>query len=120
MRELICPGVYKHFKGNSYEVIGVSNRKYWEIVEDYEVDHIRIKCIYAKHTETNERIKIWQAGDKYFHDKELYEDEVLVLYRPLYDSDVALYVRPIESFMSEVDNEKYKDCGQKYRFEFIK
>ena len=60
--ETVKPGVYKHFKGNFYEVIGV-----------------------AKHTETG---------------------EPLVVYRPLYSSDVdlyVLYVRPLAMFQDQVE-----------------
>lgn len=116
---VVIPAIYKHFKGKYYATMGVSGRKYWEIVEDYEVDDIRIKCIYAKHTETGEDIKIWKAGDKYFHDKELYEDDKLVLYKSLYD-DTGIYARPLEMFLSEVDKEKYPNANQKYRFELVK
>ena len=43
-------------------------------------------------------------------------DELCVLYRALYD-DNKLYVRPFNSFMSEVDTKKYPDVHVKYRFE---
>ncbi len=51
-------GVYQHYKGNRYEVVGV-----------------------ATHTETG---------------------ELLVMYRPLYDSDVEYWVRPLAMFTEQV------------------
>lgn len=52
------PGIYRHYKGNKYEVIGT-----------------------GKDTET---------------------EEVVVIYRPLYESDVAYWVRPYGIFISDV------------------
>lgn len=42
--------------------------------------------------------------------------EDVVIYRKLYD-DGALWVRPKDMFLEEVDHEKYPDVKQKYRFE---
>jgi hypothetical protein len=55
---IIACGVYRHYKGKMYQVIGV-----------------------GKNTET---------------------DDALVIYQPLYDSDVEYWVRPYEIFMDEV------------------
>lgn len=40
----------------------------------------------------------------------------IVVYRALY-GDGQLWVRPIDSFLSEVDHEKYPNVKQKYRLE---
>ena len=42
--------------------------------------------------------------------------EKLIVYRPLYGNK-ALYARPTEMFLSEVDREKYPSVKQKMRFE---
>ncbi len=56
----------------------------------------RVLCT-ALHTETN---------------------ETLVIYQSTIDSH-AIFARPINMFLSEVDKEKYPQANQKYRLELI-
>ena len=63
--------IYKHFKGNLYEVLAI-----------------------AKHTETMEDMVVYSEVD-----------------------GEKTYARPLEMFVSKVDNEKYPDVLQVYRFE---
>jgi hypothetical protein len=65
---------YRHFKGNIYQ----------------------IRCL-ARHTETRERMVVYQAMYGTFE----------------------IYVRPLAMFMEEVDRAKYPDVKQKYRFELL-
>jgi hypothetical protein len=65
--------------------------------EDHEQNlHIYRVLRFAKHTETGER---------------------LVIYESLYNNEV--YARQYDMFMSTVDNEKYPDIKQKYRMEKV-
>ena len=58
-------------------------------------------------------------GDYYLVEDIAKDSETLqevVVYRKLYE-DGALWVRPKEIFLSEVDHEKYPNVKQQYRFE---
>lgn len=57
----------------------------------------------AKHSETGEELVVYRCMDN--NDNSNHSD--------------GIYARPLSMFLSEVDNEKYPNATQKYRFEEI-
>jgi hypothetical protein len=78
--------IVRHFKRETVSADERSAGKYLYIILNF-----------ADHTETGEKLVIYQA---------------------LY-GDFGVYARPYEMFVAEVDREKHPDIKQKYRFETI-
>ena len=108
--------IYRHFKGKYYATLGVStpiNKEEFVTI----INNSKIRNVY--HTELNKDITIVFKDNKYYHNIEVSEDE-LVVYTPLYFSDYPIYARPKNMFLSPVDRDKYKNATQEYRMELVK
>lgn len=71
---------------------------------------IKVKALY-KHFKG----KLYVVEDIAIHSE---DNTKYVVYRALY-GDRLLYIRPLDMFLSKVDNVKYPDVKQVYRFEEI-
>lgn len=86
MREINIGDIVRHFKYETLSEKEKRENKYTYVIRDF-----------ARHTET---------------------EEELVVYQALY-GDFGTYARPKTMFLSEVDGEKYPNIKQRYRFERI-
>ena len=73
-----------------------SNPMAGEVYRHFKGKMYRVQCI-ATHSETG---------------------EALVIYQGLY-KDYVIYARPYESFIEKLDNKKYEDVSEQYRFTYI-
>lgn len=126
MRQLIKHGIYKHFKGNFYAVVGIARSfklpegstqlKYinTEITKPFQN---AVDCT----TEELSYVPIYTTPKGEYWQEEKEED--VVIYVNLYASEKwqigTLFARPLEEFLSETDHEKYPNVKQKYRFEEV-
>lgn len=108
-RELVVPGIYKHFKGNLYVAIGVSYPK-----EEMPLGN----SVKIRHTELWHEFWISSLNGKFTHHQLLLDSNPLVLYKSLND-DSPIFARPLDSFLSEVDSRKHPHVKQKYRMELV-
>ena len=126
-------GVYNHFKGKQYVVVGVSypDTMMYEELKFQRINLARRELVDEKVSvfteDTNNPIisyarpripsDLEDLSGIYFHDSAKYSG-ILVLYMSLYDKPV-IWSRPVEMFLSKVDKEKYPQATQDYRLESI-
>lgn len=118
----ITKGVYYHFKHKFYRVMG-----FIDIKKEDEKSIDISDMVYngqAYHSETKEKLNIYTKDDIVIatdlNDNILYGH--YVFYMALYpdSNDKYLwYVRDYDMFSSPVDNAKYPDEKQYYRFEYM-
>lgn len=115
-REVKPNQIYHHFKGNNYATLGVSTPiSEQEFSELLPVHHM--KQVY--HTELERNIMIIQKDNKLYH-RDIFSEDELVIYTPLYFSDYPIYARPKNMFLSKTDLNKHPEATQEYRMELVK
>lgn len=125
LRGLVINGVYKHFKGDIYGVIELSEpMELEEISKIAESNKLRIEAYKVSHTEKDMDIYIYELSDgvdtHYYHNERI-EKSNLVIYKCLSNlNKYKVYARPVAMFLSKVDFDKYPEAEQEYRFEELK
>lgn len=121
IEQMVC----RHFKGGMYCTVNYStpvSEKYIDdmggdtevmIVMDSERDFVNK----ASGLQCYETIIAYKGEDgQYHHNEKVYSEDV-ALYVSLQDG--RAYGRPMSSFLSKVDTEKYPDADQEYRFQYV-
>lgn len=123
-RDIVCPAIYKHFKGMDYATMfcsqPISVEELTGHAEKLKVGIFSLHYITAIYTEDLEsEIYIFKIDDKLCHLSSQEEGE-LIIYRPLYPFAFSTVARPKKMFLSKVDKEKYPNVEQEYRFELVR
>jgi len=108
----------KHFKGNTYQVLGyvqlVRNDRFY----DYELSPI-VKAMDCSNGDVMRTVEVDKNGSYVcrIYDKDWDRDrlECYILYQALY-GEFRLFLREIKEFMGKVDKNKYPEVGQKYKY----
>lgn len=108
------PGIYRHFKGKKYRVIGVG-----KLGKSIGTDGLLGVGRYSEGD--NSEVYIYGRGNSFVLEGNIPKDLEGVIYEQLYDSDCgdfkkgALWIRPLEMFLQAVP----ADGREVPRFEYI-
>lgn len=115
MREIKPNKLYKHFKGEYYFTLGVSNPV--NVLNSIG----KYKFIRVKNTETHEEFDVLlNLESKQIYHNQNISGKTFVIYRNAYLNTGDIWAREIEVFSSKVDKEKYPEHEGKNRFEEVK
>ena len=131
MRERILKpnGVYRHFKGKFYRLLGINND--FELLEGIDLNLSEmVHCGQVLHTENKKVYNVYVfSGNSIAENAVIIDDkgnvvkDKYVIYMALY-MDICQelgylgYIRPYDLFVSKTDTEKYPNADQLYRFEY--
>ncbi len=108
------PGIYRHFKGKKYKVIGIGT-----FGQSIGRDGLVGAARYSEEVKTE--VYVYRRGDSFVLEGDIPKDLEFVIYEQLYNSDCGdfkegnLWVRPLEMFLQAVP----ADGKEVPRFEYI-
>lgn len=114
-RDIHLPHTYKHFKGAKYITLFTAT-----YIDKEEYNGQLFKgCMEAIHTEHGDNVSIVEKNGEYRYT--YFDDQgELVIYVCTSGENIGrIYARPIHMFASKVDEKKYPDVKQIYRFEKV-
>lgn len=114
MRGIKPNKLYKHFKGEYYFTLGISNPV--NILNSIG----KYRFIRVKHTETYEEFDVLLnlESKQMYHNYALL-NKTFVIYRNAYSNTDTIWAREIETFSGKIDKEIYPEYEGEYRFEEV-
>lgn len=115
MREIKRNRMYKHFKGENYFTLSISEPT--DVINSIG----KFRFVRVRHTETNELFDILvnlETG-KAIHNSKI-SDKKLVIYRNAYQNVGDIWARDLDMFAEILDEKEYPGHAGVYRFEEIR